>query len=335
MKKLIAAFMLSLPLWTGCRNSGPDISKVQVEVTAYDFYKDFSRLDTAHLEAGLETLRAKYPQYLPFYLDTLAAGTVSLADSSTNAEGIKTFLTHKDYKHLLDTVNQAFPSTDDITESLTTTFRYIKYYDTGIALPDKIYYAVSGLSNMVGLGSNNTLTICLDYFLGENFNPYYQINIPEYVIPRFKKAYAPVMAAQVLYQDAYPFEPHDKDLLTMMIEQGKMQYFLGLVTPQVQEHMHFGFTQQQLEWCRAHERDIYNFFTSNDFLFSKNMQQVMRFVSDGPFTMGMPQESPGNIGSFTGYRIVQQYVKETGADWYALVSETDAQKILKLSKYRP
>lgn len=335
MKKLIAVLMLSLPLWTGCSEKGPDISTIQLNVTAYDFYKDFSALDTARLEAGLEGLRSKYPQYLSFYLDTLAAGTVSLRDSATNAEGIRIFLTHKDYKALLDTVNQAFPSTEDITNSLITTFRYIRYYDTAIAVPDKIYYAVSGLSNMVGLGSNNTLTICLDYFLGENFNPYYQIGIPEYVIPRFKKEYAPVMAAQVLYQDVYPFEPHDKDLLTMIIEQGKMQYFLSLVTPQVQEHMRFGFTAQQLEWSRIHEAEIYNFFTSNNYLFSKQMQQVMRFVSDGPFTTGMPQESPGNIGSFTGYQIVQKYVKETGADWQTLASETDAQKILKLSKYRP
>lgn len=335
MKKLITVFMLSLPLWTSCSDKGPDVSKVQLEVKSYDFYKDFSALDTAHLETGLETLRAKYPQYLSFYLDTLAAGTVSLRDSATNAEGIKIFLTHKDYKALLDTVNMAFPSTEDITKDLVTTFKYIKYYDTTIAVPEKIYYAVSGLSNMVGLGSNNTLTICLDYFLGEDFNPYYQVGIPEYVIPRLKKGYAPVMAAQVLYQDVYPFEPHDKDLLTMMIEQGKMQYFLSMVTPQVQEHMRFGFTAQQLDWSKKHEAEIYNFFTSNDFLFSKNMQQVMRFVSDGPFTTGMPQESPGNIGSFTGFQIISKYVKETGADWYTLVAEEDAQKILKLSKYRP
>jgi hypothetical protein len=337
MKKWLAVWLLLiLPFSISCQNKTIDVSNIDIHVNTYDFYKDFHKLDTVTLLQGLSDLQKKYPTYLPFYLDTLAVGTVSLEGDTTNLEGIKIFLTHKDYKALLDTVSIAFPSTEDISKNVITTLKYITYYDTAIEIPTNIFYAVSGLSNMLALSSDNSLTICLDYFLGENFDPYYQISgIPTYTIPRFKKEYAPIMVAQLLYQDVYSFDPFDKDLLSMMIEQGKMQYFLSLVTPTLSPNMRLGFTEQEYEWCEQNEPEIYNFFKSQELLFSKNLNQVKRFVSDGPFTTGMPEDSPGNIGAYIGYKIVKKYMDVTTANWHQLLQEQDAQKILKLSRYNP
>lgn len=336
-KTLLGSVLILTVLFLGaCKDTTPDVSNIKVAINTYDFYKDFSQLDTANLSEGLEQLREKYPDYLQFYLDNIANGVVSLHDTVPNLEGIKVFLTHKDYRALLDSVNAAFPNTNALTEDITTTYKYIRYYDTTLVVPTHIYYAVSGLKSLGGLGEGNSLTICLDYLLGENFLPYRQINTPAYFIPRYKAAYVPVRAAEAIYLDKHPFTPIDKDLLTLMLERGKMQYFLSLVTPQAAPYMRLGFTEEQYKWCEAHEADIYNFFlANNDFLFNKSAHDIMRFVTDGPFTTGMPEESPGNIGSYTGLKIIQQYVKETGIDWYSLLQETDAQKILKLSKYRP
>ena len=61
-----------------------------------------------------------------------------------------------------------------------------------------------------------------------------------------------------------------------------------------------------------------------------------RHVNDGPMTNGMPQESPGNVGSWVGWQIVNQYMKNMGdrTDLPTLLN-TPAEEILAKSKYKP
>ena len=50
----------------------------------------------------------------------------------------------------------------------------------------------------------------------------------------------------------------------------------------------------------------------------------------------MPPESPGNTGSWLGWKIVQKFMQENPTyTLKSLMQETDAQKILTLSKYKP
>ena len=55
-----------------------------------------------------------------------------------------------------------------------------------------------------------------------------------------------------------------------------------------------------------------------------------------PFAKGMPRESPGRIGCFVGYKIVNNYMdKNPSIDIDELMKDIDAQLILKKSKYKP
>jgi hypothetical protein len=315
--------------------SAPDVSNVKVELTCYDFYKDFYAIDTNNVSSDLQNLNTKYSTYLPFYLDTLAIGTISHNDSSWNLENVKYFLTHTDYRSLMDTVSKAFSSTDEITEKIVQTFKYIKYYDLDIALPEKIYYAVSGLNNMLALSANNTLTLCLDYFLGRDYLPYTQIQTPDYLLDRLEKSYIPIAVAQGLYLDKYPADYIEKSLLNLMIDQGKLQYYLSLVVPDAPAYKRFGFTPNAYNWCENNEAMIYQFFASQEMLYSKDLHKVLRYVQDGPFSSGMPQESPGNTGSYIGYKIVKQYMENTKVTLKELLQEQDYKKILTFAKYKP
>ncbi len=332
---LLILMLFSLGIHACKTSSSVDVSGIELKVNAYDFYKDFSKLDTNDILNGLEALKNKYPQYLSFYLDTLAVGTVSLEDSIANIENIKYFLSHKDYRSLMDTVEIVYPQTDEITADIIYTLKHIAYYDSSIDLPQNIYYAVSGLSKMVALSGYQNLTVGLDYFLGPDYPPYTQIRTPQYQLGRLDRPYIPIAISQLIYLDNYPLESEGKDLLALMIAQGKMQYFLSLVTPQAQEHMRFGFSLEQMKWCEENEKFIFKFFTANEMLYSKDVHKILRYVNDGPFSTGMPEESPGNTGSFIGYKIVKAYVEKTGTSLPALLAEQDAVKMLTLSKYNP
>lgn len=337
MKQLIISVLVGISLftWSCSGDKSPDVAQVVINSNSHDFYKDFSQLDTNNLSASLQSLQEKYPNYWSFFINNIAVGTVAKQDSSINYEGIKYFLTQKDYRHLMDTVNMAFANTEDIFKEIKQTFQYIKHYDSTIEIPQDVYFTVTGLSNMVVLGPNNDITVGLDFYLGEQFAPYYQIQIPDFLTRRFVKEYIPINVAQSIYLDKYPNVPYDKDLLDLMVEQGKQQYFLSLVTPFTKEYMRFGFSEAQMKWCEGNERDIYTFFQTKGRLYSKDLHDVLRYVQDGPFSSGMPQESPGNTGSFIGYKIVKEYAVQTGATLHEILLEKDAKKILQLAKYKP
>ena len=55
-----------------------------------------------------------------------------------------------------------------------------------------------------------------------------------------------------------------------------------------------------------------------------------------PFAKGMPQESPGRIAYYVGYKIFKKYAqKHKNKTLFELITETDENKILSESKYRP
>lgn len=344
MKKIqltiLTILLFCLNALLGCKDkndNAPDVSHISVALEPINFYKDFAALDTANLSKGLDELSAQYGEFLHFYLDTLAVGLSQNANYTNNLESVHIFLTHKDYKGLIDTVNIAFKQTEDITLQIKSMLQYTKHYIPEIILPTKVYYFVSGLNNYTAVTwGDDALCVGLDYFLGRNFMPYIAVGNPEYTTIRFTKENIPVWAARVIYQNHFtPLIPEGKTLLEMMIAQGKEMYFTEKVLPKVADSLYFGFTNAQYKWCIENEAQIYSYFQQHELLFDKQLQKVMRYVMDGPFATGMPPESPGNVGTFIGYRIVKSFAENNNLDLNEVLNITDAQYILSKAKYKP
>jgi uncharacterized protein YjaZ len=62
---------------------------------------------------------------------------------------------------------------------------------------------------------------------------------------------------------------------------------------------------------------------------------VNNFVSEGPSTQGMPLESPGNIGLFVGWRILEKYLEQHKDITIQQLMKTEVKTILFQSKYKP
>ncbi len=337
-KYLTYILLCCLTVFFSCRNSGehaPDVSGIEVTYKAYPFYKDFSALDTAGFAEGLTALKTEYPHFLDFYLDTVV-GFHIYGDYVRPNEMLPDFFRLKDYRQLMDTVNKAFPNTTAYDELVKKSFRYIKYYDPSFALPEHIYYFVSGLNGMAVVYQNEkSIGVGLDMFLGRNFAPYQSVGIPEYATIRMTPENIPAWIIKVIYEDRFPYEYEDRTLLDMMIQKGKELFFLKKVAPYLDEAVVLGYTPAQAEWCSGHEAMIYNFFVQNNLLFDRSLQKTMRFVTDGPTTTGMPSESPGNTGSYIGLRIVEAYVDKHNVSLKELLAIDDAQKILNGARYKP
>ena len=63
---------------------------------------------------------------------------------------------------------------------------------------------------------------------------------------------------------------------------------------------------------------------------------INSYLNDGPFTAEISQESPGRLGLWVGWRIVDSYMTNNkDVTLIELMGESDAQKILEQSYYKP
>jgi hypothetical protein len=316
----------------------PDVSAIKIELKTQRLDRDLAKLDTNNLSKELQSLQQKYPDFLNFYLDTLMAFSINGNYTDTNKGiqiGLRSFLTYKDYRGLFDTVAVHFPDTKSLEQDLIKGFKYMKYYYPKYEIP-KIVYFMSELSNWGVVSYDTVLGIGLDMFLGEKYPFYRSVGQPDYMLINFRPESIPSSVFSALYLNMHPYSMEDKTLLDMMLQKGKQQYFLQKVIPFIKIEDRIGYTVAQLDWCEKNEGMIYNFFLNKELIYEKNWQKMMRYVSYGPGSTGMPPEAPGNIGTWLGLQIIKAYSKAnptlTPED---IFSEKDGMKILKASKYKP
>jgi hypothetical protein len=340
--RLMLAFSVLLVVASSCNNSEniPDVSNIKVSLQTRRLDLDLARIDTNHIAAGMQQLYKKYPDFLNFYLDTLMGFKIygNYSDTAQGIQqGLKMFLTYKDYRGLFDTVAKHFPDTKDIEANLTQGFQFLKYYFPNYQVP-KIIYLTSGLGNWGAFTyESSTIGIGLDMFLGDKYPYYRSVGIPDYMNTHMRPSYIPVAVFSTIYEDTHPLQMDERTLLDMMIQRGKEQYFLHKVLPHTADSSLFGFTQAQVDWCKGNDEQMYNFFSTNNLFYNKAKDEVMRYVTDGPFATGMPSQSPANVGSWIGYEIVKSYMQQHPKTSLPelLAKEMDPQLFLEQSKYKP
>jgi uncharacterized protein YjaZ len=92
----------------------------------------------------------------------------------------------------------------------------------------------------------------------------------------------------------------------------------------------------QMEYCKKNEFNVWSYFAAQKLLYTTDQAEIMKFTADGPFTSALSKESAPRIGYWTGWQIIRQYMKNNPeVTIQQLVTETDAQKVLVKSKYKP
>ena len=134
----------------------------------------------------------------------------------------------------------------------------------------------------------------------------------------------------------FELNSENSDLLSHMVYHGKLLYALDLLLPDSEDSLKIGYSSNQMNWVRENEKDIFFHFAEKELFYSKEGKQIQKYIGEAPFTPGFPEGSPGMTGRWMGWQIVRKYMENTNPlDLQGLFSEGDAQKILKLSKYKP
>ena len=184
---------------------------------------------------------------------------------------------------------------------------------------------------------DNAIAIGLEMYLGKEVD-YFEMGsqFPEYRVQTFTKNYIVPDVADALVNDLFPDRPENNTLLDKMIYYGKAIWLKSLLLPKTEDHYFINYTSENYKWAKENEREIWRFFVSKELLYNNNFNDYKTYVTAGPFSSGMPPESPANTGSFIGYQIVKQYAKNhPELSILEIMQNANSQEILNNSQYRP
>ena len=330
-------FLICIALFACQNKKNPDVSHIKVDIRIERFDKELSALTPGQVSVKAPQLKQIYGHfYVDFMERILGVGPVS--DTSYYKQ-LKTVLTNKDYKELTAEVKHKYPDMDKETQDLTNAFKHIRYYYPKQKSP-RIITFFSGFSVQTPIG-NDYIGIGLDMFLGakSKFYPALRQSIPEYISRRFSpENITPRVIEGFAREELFPEKDKDRSLLSKMIYNGKILYFLDAVIPGLPDSLKIGYSSKQMEWSTTYEPEIWAYFLQNDLLYESDYMKIQKYLADAPFTPGIGDnsESAPKLGVYTGWRIVKNYMnKNPEISLQQLMKEPDSQKILNGSKYKP
>lgn len=337
----LVLFVFLLCSFSACNNDqkAPDVSDVKIPYQSLRLDRDLASLDTNHLADGLNVLHRKYPEFLDFYFQELLGYDVHFPYTDAMpgiSRSVRQFLTHPDCKGLVDTVAKHYPNTKSVDESIYKGLQYLRHYDSSYRF-NKVIYLTSCLSGSGAFTYGNDIVgVGLDMFLGPQYPNYARVGIAQFLTHNMETKNITPNVFKVIYESHYPLVINDRDLLNILIQKGKEQYFLSKVIPFVSDLVRFGYTSVQMDWCRKNEAQIYNFFVQQKLLYNRDQQKIVRYVIEGPHLSGLPEQSPAHVGIYTGYKIVEEYMhKHPNTSLRDLAAINDEQMILQEAHYNP
>ncbi|MDB5196221.1 MAG: hypothetical protein JWP88_591 [Flaviaesturariibacter sp.] len=331
-KYLFLAIIVLLTACGGGRHK-PDVSNIKVDLRLERFERDFFKIDTNNIRGGLVYLRNAYPDFYPIYLQNILQ--VNPADTASFAL-IRSIISG--YRPINDSIQKKYKDLGWLKDDLTQSFKYVKHYYPDYFVPRVITF-IGTFDAPGAILSPQYLGIGLHQFAGKHFSVYQTEAIaqmyPSYISQRFDKEYITAGAMKAVVDDIYPDQSVGNPLIEQMVEKGKQWYLLDHFLPDAPDSVKTGFSGVQLDWVEENEGNTWGYIIKNENLYSIEPVTIQTYLGEAPFTQGFPETSPGNIGQWVGWRIVQKFADEHPKLTLQQILAKPAKEIFEQSKYKP
>ena len=332
MTKILFIAVTVLCLSCNSAQKKPDISAIDVPLTTVRYEASFFAIDTLRLDASLQKLAGQEPLFTQDYLYNILGTT-----PQTAAKDVPQFINA--YQSLFKQTGTKFASIKSEEAAIKEGLKFVKYYFPDYKLPTKLITFIGPINSFGNIITIDALAIGLQMYLGKN-DPIYlseegQSLYPVYVSRRFEPSYMATNCIKNIRDDMFPLQDAGAPLCEQMVEAGKRLYFLKQILPTEQDSIVTGYTAAQLEGCYKSEKDIWSFFVQNNLLYQKDPSLIGDYMTDGPNTAVFGDDSPGFIGQFVGYRIVEAWLEKNKGLSLDKVMRTPAKIIFEQAKYKP
>lgn len=330
MHKLLIPILIVSNLFScNSESNNPDVSDINIKLTIKRFDQDLFKLKK---DPDLAKFKMEYKEFLSLYSNKV----IGLGD--INTPDYMDYLNQFLYDSIISEVSQqvfvVYPDMVEKEVELTKAFKYLKYYFPNFRIP-QIYTQISGFNQSIVI-AKDIIGISLDKYLGEKCEFYSHLRIPMYarknMIP--KRITQDVILAYGLTE--FSFCPKNDNLISNMIYQGKIRYFVEKLMPDLPTADLMKYTDEELDWCEENNELIWGYIIEQKHLFNTEYRTIIKYINDGPFTPGMPEESPSRTGIWMGLQIVKEFMKKN-EDYTLekLMKENDYGMILRASAFQP
>ena len=232
-------------------------------------------------------------------------------------------------------VNKTFKNIELFERDVNHLFKHIKYLFPLTKIPRVITLTNNVDYQIKTVYSDSLLLISLDTFLGSENHLY--DGIPSYIRKELDPKYITVQIADKF--GAFIIPPvEDRTFLARMIYEGKKLYLHDLLLPHVPVEDRIVYTKEEFNWALENEKYVWQYFIEKQVLYQTQLEWVQRFIEPAPFSkfyLQLDNETPGRIGSWLGWQIVNSYMTQFPETPLEELLKISSQKLFNLSKYKP
>jgi hypothetical protein len=229
---------------------------------------------------------------------------------------------------------KVFPDLKQEEKMLTKAFKRYKYHFPENEIPEVVAF-VSRFNNSCFTVSN-FLCLGLDMYMGTSSEYYKKLDIPQYQKVNMYREKIPSDLIFAWASAIFPYHDSVNNVLSHIIHQGKLMYFVEAMLPDQPDELRMGFKKGQMRWIKNNEEMMWIYLVENKLLFSEDQIDTRKLIGPAPFTYFFTKESPGRAGLWIGLQIIREFARRNpGLSLKQMMEENDYQKILRLSKYNP
>lgn len=241
---------------------------------------------------------------------------------------------NKDEQALFAESQKLYANFDDEAKRINSLFKHIKYYYRNFKEPRVITILSNVDYNNNVILADSLLFVSLDIFLGKDSHIYSEF--PNYIKQNYTKEHLIVAIADKFSERYIPRSPIN-NFVSKMVQEGKKLALTHSFLPNIEKSEILGYTNDQYGWAQNSEIEIWKYFMQNEMLYDSDPQLISRFIEEAPFSkffLEVDQDSPGKIGAWFGWQIVNSYLNNNNVP-IQKVMLMDNEEIFKNSKYKP
>ena len=234
-------------------------------------------------------------------------------------------------KEVLPELRTEFSDFDQYEKEIEQALAYCQHYFPDSALPDNIITFFSYF-NAHAMVVDNNLCVGLEMYLGKEHTLVEKlpvIDFPKFFKDKMDSRYLVANAMKAWLLENF-YACSGEDFLDKIIAAGKIMYLMDAMLPQSSAGIKMGYSDQEVEWAKVNEYKVWQYMVEQEMLYSKDEMLEVNWITDGPFTKGLSDDSPARMGIWMGWQMVRDYMNANpDVALHELVSETNAKRILK------
>ncbi|SFT89966.1 hypothetical protein SAMN05216474_3040 [Lishizhenia tianjinensis] len=216
-----------------------------------------------------------------------------------------------------------------LEQEINDGFKHVKYHFPNAPLPTEIIW----MNNLFAKvhASDSAVSVGLEFYLGENHELIQNIptnNLYAWQRRRMVKSYIARDVVQAWLQ-ANVFKVPTGKLIENIIHAGKVIYAVEAAFPNASDEDIMRYSSAELKYAREHEGMFWKYLVDQKLLFDNTERDKANLLNEGPYTVGLPDDSPDRMGQFLGWQMVKSFMDKNEDVSLPQLLEIDYNKILQ------